>query len=139
MIEILTRVWNNLIERTEGPMYFRFFIQPAVALFFAIRAGIRDAKRNQTPYLWRWVTTKGKGKEIASEGWKDFGKIFILATVLDIIYQLILIYGAKKQASFYPLESIIVGFLLSFIPYILIRGPLSRVIKLFMRKNKPNA
>ena len=139
MIEIFSRVWDNLIHRTEGPMYFRFYIQPAMALFFAIRAGVRDAKLNRVPYLWRWMTAIGEGREIASEGWKDYGKVFILATLLDIIYQVIVIYGAKTQAIFYPLESFIVAILLAFIPYILFRGPVSRLVKLFMKKNKPAA
>lgn len=134
MIEIFSRVWDNLIERTEGPMYFRFFLQPAVAIFFAIRAALRDVKKDRVPYLWRWVTSKGKGREIASEGWKDYGKVFILATLLDIVYQLIVIYGAKKQSMFYPLESLIVAFLLSFIPYILFRGPVNRLVRLFKKR-----
>lgn len=139
MIETFLRVWDNLIERTQGPMHFRFFLQPAMAIFFAIRAALRDVKKDQVPYLWRWVTSKGKRREIAREGWKDYGKVFILATLLDIVYQLVVIYGAKKQSMFYPLESFIVAFFLSFIPYVLFRGPVNRIVRLFMKRKDEKA
>jgi predicted PurR-regulated permease PerM len=135
MIDIFERVWQNLMERTTGPMNFRLFLQPAMAVFFAIRAALRDVKKNEVPYLWRLTTTvKGDRKAILKEGWKDFGKVFILATVLDIAYQLVVIFGMKTESSFYPLESIIVAFLLSFIPYIFFRGPVSRVVRYFAAK-----
>lgn len=131
MIDIFVRIWNNLVERTEGPMNFRFILQPAMAIFFAIRASLRDVKKKETPYLWRLATSKGERGAISKEGWKDFGKVFILATILDIVYQLVVIFGLKKQSDFYPFESLIVAFLLSAIPYILFRGPVNRLIRMF--------
>ena len=134
MIDILARIWENMFERTQGPMNLRFFLQPAMAIFFAVRAGLRDAKLNRVRSLWRWATADTGRREIAKEGWKDYGKVFIIATILDIIYQLVVIYGRKTETSFYPLESLLVAFLLSFIPYILVRGPLSRIVRMFVRK-----
>jgi hypothetical protein len=135
MMDILSRVWQNLVERTEGPMNLRFFLQPAMAIFLAIRAALRDVKGNRVPYLWRWATSDGDRKTIAREGWKDYGKVFLIATVLDIVYQLVVIFMLKTKSSFYPLESIIVALLLSFIPYVLVRGPVNRLVRLFT-KNK---
>ncbi|HEX6180302.1 MAG TPA: hypothetical protein VFZ47_03605 [Chitinophagaceae bacterium] len=139
MIDIFSRIWQNLIERTEGPMNLRFFIQPAMAIFFAVRAGLKDAKLDRVPYLWRWATADTGRREIAKEGWKDYGKVFIIATILDIIYQLVVIYGRKTESSFYPLESLLVAFLLSFIPYVLVRGPLSRIVRLIVKKKPKEA
>jgi hypothetical protein len=136
MTDIFERIWQNLLERTEGPMHFRFLLQPAMAIFFAIRAALRDVKNNEVPYLWRLTTSKGNRKQIAKEGWKDFGKVFILASILDIVYQLVVIFGLKTETRFYPLESILVAFLLSFVPYILLRGPVSRLVRYFAG-NKP--
>jgi hypothetical protein len=137
MTDLFTRIWDNLVARTEGPMHFRFLIQPAMSLFFAIRAGLRDAKNDRAPYLWRFKTSKGQRKEIAREAWKDVGKIFIIGIILDIIYQLIVIYGLKDQEKFYPLESILVAFGLAIVPYIIFRGPANRIISMFIRK-KPD-
>ena len=36
--ETFARGWENLVVRWGGPMSFRFLIQPAVAILFAIRA-----------------------------------------------------------------------------------------------------
>jgi hypothetical protein len=41
--EAIARGWDNLVGRLYGPMTFRLVVQPAVAIFFAIRAGLRDA------------------------------------------------------------------------------------------------
>ena len=136
MIDIFTRVWDNLVARTEGPMNLRFFIQPTMSLIFAIRAGLRDAKNDRVPYLSRLKASKGQRREIAGEAWKDVGKIFIIGVILDIIYQLILIYGLKKKDMFYPLESILVAFGLAIIPYIIFRGPANRIARMFIKKSK---
>jgi hypothetical protein len=44
------------------------------------------------------------------------------------------IFVLKTKSSFYPLESIIVALLLSFIPYVLLRGPVNRLARLFINK-----
>jgi hypothetical protein len=131
MSDLITRIWENLVARTEGPMSLRFFIQPAVSLIFAIRAGIRDAKANRAPYLSRLAASKSQRKEMAGEAWKDVGRIFMIGVVLDIIYQLVVIYGLKDKDSFYPLESILVAFGLAIIPYIIFRGPANRIARIF--------
>ncbi len=138
MADILVRIWQNLLERTEGPMHFRFLMQPLMSLIFAIKAAIRDAKQGDVPYLWRLVyAKKAERKPIAKETWKDVGKIFIIGVILDIIYQLIVVYKVKTEEHFYPLESIIVAFLLAIVPYIIFRGPVNRIITLFKGKQQP--
>ncbi len=86
LLDIFTRVWQNLLERTEGPMKLRFFFQPAMSLFFAIRAAIRDSKNGTVPYLWRFAFGKDQRKSIAKEGWKDVLKNVIVRIIQDIIY-----------------------------------------------------
>ncbi len=137
MIEIFTRIWNNLVERTEGPMSLRFFIQPAMSVLFATLAAIRDAKAGNMPLLSRWGHDKTERKKIVKEVWKDVGKIWIIGFILDTIYQLIVIFKLKTETNFYPLESILVAFGLAILPYIILRGPINRVVRLFVKKNKP--
>ena len=136
MNDLFARVWENLLQRTEGPMHFRFLIQPLMSLIFATTAAIRDAKAGTAPLLWRFSNSKGKRKSIAKEVWKDVGKVFIIGTILDIIYQLIVIYGKKTEVAFYPLESIIVAFALAILPYIILRGPISRIVRIFIKKKE---
>ena len=136
MIDMLIRLWQNVLERTEGPMNLRFFLQPGMAIFFAIRAAFKDVKNNHVPYLKRFANAEGTRKEVAKEAWKDFGKVFIIAIILDIVYQLVVIFKFKTESNFYPLESIVVSFLLSFIPYIFFRGPVSRLVSYFSNRGK---
>jgi len=136
MSDIFLRLWQNLLERTEGPMHFRFLIQPCVSLIFAILAGIRDAKAGTVPYLWRFTYSKNQRNSIAKETWKDVGKVFIMGTVLDIIYQLLVIYRHKTEERFYPLESLVVAFILAIIPYIIFRGPVNRIVRIFIKKEE---
>jgi hypothetical protein len=134
MDEIVSRIWENLIARTEGPMHLRFFLQPTMSLIFAIRAGLSDARTGAIPYLWRFLVSKGERKNIAREGWKDFGKIFIVGITLDIVYQLLVVYKHETETRFYPLESIIVAIALAIVPYLIFRGPVSRLMSLIKRK-----
>jgi hypothetical protein len=136
MNDLFARVWENLLQRTEGPMHFRFLIQPTMSLIFAVRAAIRDARAGTVPYLWRFAYSKDQRKSIAKETWKDVGKIFIIGTILDIVYQLIVIYGTKTEIAFYPLESVIVAFGLALLPYIILRGPVNRIVRTFIKKKE---
>jgi hypothetical protein len=52
MGESLAQLWENLIGRASGPMNLRLLLQPAVAAFFGIRAGLRDAREGRKPYGW---------------------------------------------------------------------------------------
>ena len=45
MEEILYRILENLSDRVIGPMKFRIFLQPMMAIYFAVRSGLQDAKQ----------------------------------------------------------------------------------------------
>ena len=45
------RLWHDLVDRPDGPMAFRFILQPAMATIAAIRDGRKDARANRAPYL----------------------------------------------------------------------------------------
>ena len=51
----------------------------------------------------------------------DIGRLFILAVVLDCLYQLL------EFRWVYPIQALIIGFVLAIVPYILIRGPANRL------------
>jgi len=47
MENMFARASANLIDRIGGPMTFRLFLQPTVAAYFAIRAGLKDARERR--------------------------------------------------------------------------------------------
>jgi hypothetical protein len=58
---------------------------------------------------------------MVKNGWRSVGKVFILALVLDAIYQFIV------QRFVYPGEAIITAFLLAIVPYLVLRGIITRL------------
>lgn len=123
MDHMWTRVGNDLIARVTGPMKFRLVLQPAMASFFAIRSGLADAKAGKPPYFWAVLWDAGQRREMLRDGWKSVGKIFILALILDAIYQIIV------RRFVYPGEAIIVAFVLAIVPYLILRGLVTRIAR----------
>jgi hypothetical protein len=66
MGDVLARIAENLAARIAGPLTFRLIIQPTVAAFFAIRAGLKDAQAGRVPYGWVILTDPATG-ETSSE------------------------------------------------------------------------
>ncbi len=123
MDPMIARISHNLVERVTGPMHFRLLLQPGMATFFAIRDGLKDARECKPPYFWGLFTDKGQREEMVKNGWKSVGKVFILAIVLDVVYQLI-----EHRWTVYPGEAVLVAIILAIVPYLLIRGPVNRIV-----------
>ena len=121
MVESFSRALNQLLDRTAGPFQLRFILQPIVAAALAIRAGLKDAKAHRPAYLWTIFSQTSERLTLIEEGWKDIGRVFVVAFVVDAIYQLIVFRW------FYPVQSLIVAFALSIVPYVVIRGPVTRI------------
>jgi hypothetical protein len=122
-MEAWHRVIDNLFARLDGPLHFRFIVQPAMAVIFAVIDGIKDAKMGSPAYFWAVCFHPESRKMLIKGGWKRVGKIFILAVVLDVIYQLKVIH------RIYPGETLIVAVGLAIVPYLLLRGPINRLIQ----------
>jgi hypothetical protein len=121
--DVLSRITENLVGRVSGPMKFRLLLQPTIAAIFAIRAGLKDARERKPAYFWAIFTEPALRPELIKEGWLAVGKVFVIAIVIDAIYQYVVFRW------FYPGEAIIVGVTLAMIPYLLIRGPVNRIAR----------
>ncbi|MGA9584326.1 MAG: hypothetical protein WBQ95_03305, partial [Terracidiphilus sp.] len=117
------RVGSQLIGRVTGPMKFRLVLQPCMATFFAIRSGLADAKAGNPPYFWTILTDPEQRASLLRDGWKSVGKVFILAIVLDVVYQII------ELRFVYVGEAITVAFLLAILPYLALRGVVTRLAR----------
>ena len=123
MDDTWTRIGSQLLARVSGPMKFRLVLQPCMAAFFAIRAGLADAKAGKPPYFWALLTDHGQRVDMIKDGWKSVGRVFILALVLDVVYQIIVLRFV------YPGEAIIVAFILAITPYLILRGLVTRLAR----------
>jgi hypothetical protein len=123
MEEILKRGWEDLVGRSGGLMSFRVIIQPAVAICLAISAGLKDARQGRPPFLWNILSNPSQRHELLHHGWKDVGTVFIVALVLDSIYQVIV------HAGIYALELLVTATILALVPYLISRGFATRVAR----------
>ena len=128
----MEHIWHRFVEnffgRFDGPLHFRMIVQPLMATIFAVIDGIKDAKTGKPAYFWTIFSNGDARRELLKSGWKHVGKIFILAIVLDVVYQL------KVFHRIYPVEMLITAFILAIVPYILLRGPVNRIARLFITK-----
>ena len=66
-------------------------------------------------------------RDLLREGWKDIRTVFIIALGLDMIYAVIV------HRWVYPGQTLLVAAVLAIVPYLLIRGPVTRIMHWFRR------
>jgi hypothetical protein len=124
--ESLGRMWSDILDRPDGPMMFRFILQPTMAVIAALRDGVKDAKLGRRPFLWA-VTHGVRDPEGRSgrlwEGILSTARILILGVVMDVIYQW------RVFDTFYPGQAAVIAVLLAFVPYLVLRGPIERLAR----------
>jgi hypothetical protein len=123
MDELLGRFWYHLVDRVGGPLTFRIVLQPLMAAWLGLRAGLRDAREGRPAYLWGVTSDPAKRRELLKDGLRDVARVYVLAAVVDGVYQYLVFRWI------YPVESIVVAFTLALIPYVLIRGPVNRLAR----------
>jgi len=123
MDDVLARISSDLFGRLDGPLSFRFVLQPLMAVLYATRDGIGDARRGRPPYFWSLLTRPGERWSLLREGEHAVIRVIALGIIMDVIYQLMVFRWI------YPFELIVVVLLLTFVPYVLLRGPVNRIAR----------
>jgi hypothetical protein len=129
--EALNRIWQDILVRPDGPMSFRFILQPTMAAVLAIRDGIKDARTGRSPYFWTVLHDREKRAARLEEGLAATARILLLGLVMDLIYQVWVL------GKLYPTEAAIVAIGCAFLPYALMRGPVERVAKWWLQRTHP--
>ena len=127
-VEMISRGVEELLGRASGPLHFRLVMMPIVVTILAIRAHLRDVREGHPLFLGAFLTSRTERRRLLRSGVKDFGKVFIVACVLDTTYQ-ILVFGA-----FYPVQMLIVALACAIVPYFLVRGPVTRIVNSTLRR-----
>ena len=122
-VETLRGFWHDLIERPDAPMRFRFILQPLMAALAAIHDGREDARAGRSPYFMTVLRNPQERVGLLREGLNATARIILLGLVMDVIYQLIVL------RTFYPNEALVIALLLAFVPYLIIRGLVLRVVR----------
>jgi len=115
---------SDFIGRFDGPLHFRLIVQPLVATLLAVRDGSRDAREGRSAYAWTLLTDASQRRYLLADGWKGISRIFVIAYALDVIYQFIEWHRLK------PFEALLTAVILAVIPYVALRGPVNRLVRL---------
>ena len=126
--ELLSRFWSELVGRFHGPFSFRFVLQPLMALVFATRDGIVDARQERPPYFWTIFTRPRERWELLREGGKAVARVIALGVLMDVVYQLLIFH------RIYAPQLIVIVLALAFLPYVVFRGPINRIARAWMTR-----
>ena len=129
ILDILFNRAEHLFARTGGPLNFRLVVMPTVVTILAILADRRDAREGRPAPLGAFFTDPVERQRLLRMALKDIGRVFVVAIVLDTIYQLWVFRWV------YPGEVLVVAVACAIVPYVLVRGPIIRSIRwLFVRR-----
>jgi hypothetical protein len=103
-----------------GSFQIRLFLQPLLAMLLGLRFGIRDAKQGRAPILKDVADSKGGRGGLLAHAARDAIVPLVVALVLDSILQH-MINGRIR-----PLAALIVGGLLVFLPFLIVRALANR-------------
>jgi hypothetical protein len=104
-----------------GSFQLRLILQPLAAVLLGLRFGIRDAKQGKVPIVKAIAETKGGRGGVLAHAARDAIVPLVVALVLDSILQH-MINGRIR-----PLAAVIVGSLLVFLPFLLVRALANRL------------
>jgi len=115
--------WTDFVGRFDGPLHFRLFMQPLMAILLAVHDGRQDARAGRGAYLWTVLTDPAGRRGALQHGWQRVSRVFALAFVLDVVYQFVAWGGLK------PLQALLTATVLAVIPYLVVRGPVNRLVR----------
>ena len=124
MGDFLSQHWHHLLGRFNGPMNFRLILQPLVAAFLGIRAGLKDARATRPPFGWHLFSTRrGNRPQLLQDAWKNIRNVFFAAIIMDVLYEVFILHWV------YPLQALIVATILAVPAYIAGRGLTNRLAR----------
>ena len=131
--EVLSRIWHNMLDRPGGPFVFRFVLQPIMATAAALRGGLHDARIGRSPFLWTVLTDPAQRRGRLDEALIATSRIVLLGLAMDTVYQVI------EFDTFFPAEALVIALLLGVLPYMVLRGLVTRIARRWVGNKPVNA
>jgi hypothetical protein len=116
------RFLEDLPKRLTGPGRFRFILQPAVAIFLGIRAGISDARAGRAPYILGVLLDSQRRRALLKEAFEQLAVLIAVSILLDALSQFLILHEV------FPGPALIVGPVLIALPYSLTRAVTNRIV-----------
>ncbi len=121
---------DDLAARITGPMSFRFFVQPMVAIMLGIRDGKLDSKAGTPPFLYNVIFKKENYRSQLRNALHALLKPVIVGIVLDALAQYLIFKHIR------PLPALLVGTFIMGVPYSLSRGISNRIFSKIRTKKE---
>jgi hypothetical protein len=128
VFDTLSGVYHHILGRATGPLNFRLVVMPIVVTVLAVRAHLRDVREGRPTELGAFFKDPVERTRLIRSGLKEFGKVFVVAVVLDTTYQLIVFRWV------YPGEVLFIAVACAVVPYVLVRGLIMRTLRLLFDK-----
>ena len=122
-LDTIERLFRQVAARPGSPMSFRFILQPAMAAIAAIHGARKDMRLGRPPYMWTLLHRPQERLGRLRAAANATARIILLGLVMDTIYQVIVL------ERFYPVEAVVIALLLAFVPYVVLRGLLLRIMR----------
>jgi hypothetical protein len=103
-----------------GPFQFRLILQPLTAIILGARFGIRDAKAGRLPFF-QALLHGGQRGSLLGKAARDAVLPLVIAFIVDAILQH-MINGRVR-----PVAALVVGGLLVFLPFLIVRALVNRI------------
>ena len=114
---------EDLPKRLKGPGRFRFIFQPAIAMFFGIRAGISDARSRREPFVFGVLFDSQRRRALLKEAFERLSVLIAMSILLDALSQFLILHEV------FPGPALIVGPVLIAMPYSLTRALTNRIVR----------
>ena len=124
IVDALSRGVEQLLRRAGDPLHMRLITTPLVAIIFAIRAGLREAREGQAPFLWEFFTNPAQGQRLVRSQWKDIGRMVILAPRAGHR-----VASSKFCVRSFVVQALILIVVLAIGPYSIVRGITNRLTR----------
>jgi hypothetical protein len=112
-----------VLDLTSGKGQLRFLIQPIVAIFLGARLGLADAREGKHPFLLRLFKTTHDRAKLFKESLSDVVLPLCIGIALDGILQHYVVGYVR------PLQAVLVGMTLVWLPYSVSRALTNRIVR----------
>jgi hypothetical protein len=128
-----SRTVQEILGRAHGPLNFRLVVMPTVVVVLAIRAHLKDVREGKPVFLGAFITSPTERRRLLRSALKDVGRVLVVALTLDTIYQLLVF------KAFHPGQALVVATACAVVPYVLVRGPVTRLVHYLLQRKKSTA
>jgi hypothetical protein len=104
-----------------GKFQIRLILQPLMAIVLGLRFGVRDAKAGKEPFFQTLAHGKGHRGALLKHASRDVIMPLIVAVIIDSILQQMINHRIR------PIVAVIVGGILVFLPFLIVRALANRV------------